>query len=237
MFCFLQSPHERVQCPEVRLFSSRRATGESAPFTLAKGKMFPLRNWFCFDSHWMISIYLSLGAGLAPLWASPLLWGEGCSLVWPADRKVSHGARAWDAFNRRTSRTLLWFLFTALELKTFSSPDTLFPTSFTCLAFFFFSVAIAKTYLNFCTNAHSLVFFSVWQRQWPGREGRPLSCPHCAHSRQRRERRGLPHTLRGGVPASCRQHVSSAQTGCSHTQWHFLWWERNLSFVRPTFKK
>lgn len=137
MFCFLQSPHERVQCPEVRLFSSRRATGERAPFTLAKGKMSPLRNLFCFDSHWMISIYLSLGAGLAPLWASPLPWGEGCSLVWPADRKMSHGARAWDEFSRRTSRTLLWFLFTALELKAFSSPDTLFPTSFTCLAFFF----------------------------------------------------------------------------------------------------
>lgn len=111
---------------------------EREPFTLAKGKTSPLRHWFCFDSHWMILIYLSPGAGLAPLWASPLPCGEGCSLVWPTDHKMSHGARASDESSRRTSRHFALFLFTALELKKFSSPDTMFPTSFTCLFFFFF---------------------------------------------------------------------------------------------------
>lgn len=163
MFCFFQSPNRRMQCPEVYLFSSRKAPGEIQPCTLSEGAKSLLRNWFYSESHWMILIHLNPVVSLAPPEASPLQCSEECSLVWwsalpdwPQEEPESTGFQ----WNQQSSFSAFcfWFRLPVVELNKPFLAQTVFPIYLSC--FFFFTKS--KNLFHFVINRYSLIFlFSV----------------------------------------------------------------------------
>lgn len=167
MSCFLQSPNERMQCPEIYPFPSRKAPGEIEPLPLAEGRRFPLKKWFRSESHWMISIHLDPVAWWALQWESPQpCSGAGAGRSHQCDWELARlpTGRASEHRHRRKSTEQLLSIslicFPALELKKLFPAQATFPLSFTWLAL---CVCIKSiNLLDFCINPYSLIlFFSV----------------------------------------------------------------------------
>lgn len=161
----------------------------------------------------MISIHLNPVAWLALQWASP----QPCSGVgagrshqcnWelarlPTGRATEH--RHQKKSTERFSAFCLsvyqhWSWRNTFQLRQ----RFLFPL----LVLLFGCVSKAKTYSIFALTLILSFSFSVWQRQWPGREGKTLPplwaqyIRHCGH-------RGSPtRSCRWCVPASWCQHLS-----------------------------
>ena len=202
--CFFQSPNERIQCPETYLFSCAKAPGEIQPFTLAEGRRSPLRYQLAPNpSEWPWCTLV-----LRPDWlldGHPLSRAVGVLTI-----AIQHLARLTTGRGterrRRMKSTeqlhsislLILFIIVWTEETLYSLGSIfLFPLFVFPL---FFSVSKIKIYSIFSLTLILLSFFSVWQRQWPGREGkipppRPTIVGRVEHRGSRTRSQG------GGIPA------------------------------------